>query len=195
MIRYVNVTSVKERGLVNESLGTMAVIQAHVFLARKEEAHSGKVTLWTAMAAILGTPGHSGEGGERGFLRGFPLPTATNLSSNRTRRQGHMLSPVKKGQGWLWARRVPWAHPGPPVCTTGSSAFLHERAGGHVQTRGVRRKDGASLLESLVRSEESFARSPLADSSPRTGSHDSLTQTLRVTRITSASAPLLARGR
>lgn len=41
MIRYVNVTSVKERGLVNESLGTTAVIQAHVFLARKEEARSG----------------------------------------------------------------------------------------------------------------------------------------------------------
>lgn len=82
-----NVSSAKERGLVNESWGTTAVVRPHVFLARKVEAHSGEVTLWRAVAAILrGHQGTRAEVGERvprvfqGFFRKLGLPPLTVYS-------------------------------------------------------------------------------------------------------------------
>lgn len=158
---------------MNESLGTTAVIQPHVFLARKAEAHSGEVTLWRAMAAMLrGHEDTQAKVGER-IPQRLPAASSNRPSSNCIRRQGHVLSPVKKGQARLWASWVPRAHPGTPVRTTGSSAFLHRWVGSHIQTRGVQREERASLLESFVRSKGRFARSPPADSSARVGSRDS----------------------
>lgn len=77
-----NVSSAKERGLVNESWRTSAVVQPHVFLARKAEAHSGEVTLWRAVAAIL----RGRQGTQAEWERGFPgssRDSSENLDCHR----------------------------------------------------------------------------------------------------------------